>query len=85
MTFHVILHDDVKKKIKRIPGNYQENIISKMSALSEFPHFLDIKKIKGQVNTYRLRIGNYRAIFDVNFEKRIIYVTALNVRGRTEY
>jgi len=85
MRFQVILHDDVRKKIKKIPKNYQENIISKLSALSEFPHFLDIKKIKGQVNTYRLRIGNYRAVFDVDFNTKIIYVTALSIRGRTEY
>jgi len=85
MTFQVILHDDVKKKIKNIPKNYQETIISKLSALSEFPHFLDIKKVKGQVNTYRLRIGSYRAIFDVDFNNKIIYVTALSIRGRTEY
>lgn len=85
MTFHVIIHDDVRKKIKKIPRNYQENIINKLSALSEFPHFLDIKKIRGEKNTYRIRIGSYRAIFDVDFEKKMIYVTTLNIRGRTEY
>ncbi len=66
MTFQVIIHGDVRKKIKRIPKNYQEKIVNKLSALSEFPHFLDIKKVKGQPNSYRLRIGSYRAIFDVN-------------------
>lgn len=85
MTFQVILHDDVRKKIKRIPKNYRENIINKLSALSEFPHFLDIKKVKGQANTYRLRIGSYRVIFDVDFNTKIIYVTALSIKGRTRY
>lgn len=85
MTFQIIIHDDVRKKIKKFPKDYQEAIISKLSALSEFPHFLDIKKVKGQANTYRLRIGSYRAVFDVDFKMKIIYITALNIRGRTEY
>ncbi|MBI3412591.1 MAG: type II toxin-antitoxin system RelE/ParE family toxin [Candidatus Aenigmarchaeota archaeon] len=85
MSFQVIFHDDVKKKIKEVPKHYQKTIVAKLSALSEFPQFLDIKKIKGQENTYRLRIGGYRAIFDVDFKNKIIYVTALNIRGRIKY
>lgn len=46
MRFQIIIHDDVRKKIKKIPKNYQETIISKISALSEFPHeeFLKISE-----------------------------------------
>ena len=46
--------------------------------------FLDIKKIKGKINTFRLRIGDYRAIFEIDYERKTIYVKALDTKQRIE-
>jgi mRNA-degrading endonuclease RelE of RelBE toxin-antitoxin system len=41
--------------------------------------------MKGYENTYRVRIGKYRAIIVVDFSKRLIKVVKLDVRGRIGY
>lgn len=41
----------------------------------------DIKAMKGIKNYYRLRIGNYRVIFETINEKLIIYVIKIDNRG----
>jgi mRNA-degrading endonuclease RelE of RelBE toxin-antitoxin system len=49
------------------------------------PMLLDIVKMKGYENTYRIRIGKYRVIIVVDFVKRLIKVVKLDVRGRIGY
>ena len=52
-------------------------IINKISKLLENPYNLDIKRLKG-ITGYRLRVGDYRVIFDI--EKDTIFI--LNVGHR---
>lgn len=85
MTFQVIFSDEVKKRIAKVPRNYQQKIFYKLKALSDFPHFLDVKKVKGLQNTFRLRVGNYRIAFEVNYKDKIISVKSFAPRGRIEY
>jgi mRNA-degrading endonuclease RelE of RelBE toxin-antitoxin system len=46
---------------------------------------LDIAKMKGYENTYRIRIGKYRVMIVVDFTKRLIKVVKLDVGGRIGY
>ena len=84
MTFQIIISDEVKKIIRNATKSYQELVTKKLDALADFPHFLDIKKIKGRTNIFRLRIGDYRAIFEVDYEEKTIYVKAFDTRQRIE-
>jgi len=39
-------------------------------------------KIAGEENTFRLRIGNYRALFKVYGQEKIIVIVKLDVRKK---
>jgi mRNA-degrading endonuclease RelE of RelBE toxin-antitoxin system len=41
--------------------------------------------MKGYENIYRIRIGKYRVIIVVDFDKRVIKVVKIDVRGRIGY
>jgi len=41
-----------------------------------------IKKLKDMKNTYRLRIGNYRIIYTVDFNKFQIFVSSIILRKK---
>jgi mRNA-degrading endonuclease RelE of RelBE toxin-antitoxin system len=58
----------------------QNKLIRKLEELVNFPEGLDIKKI-GQI-TYRVRTGDFRIIVDVYFNRKVIEVVKLDVRGR---
>lgn len=54
------------------------NTIAKdMTKLRQF----DIKKLKGLADTYRLRKGNYRVIFQKNDQRLVIIVVNADNRG----
>ena len=42
----------------------------------------DVKKMVGSKNEYRLRIGNYRAIYEQREEELIILITKAENRGQ---
>jgi mRNA interferase RelE/StbE len=85
MGFTLIYSDSVRKAIKKLPRDRQIQIVKKLDLLPINPALLDIVKMKGYENTYRVRIGKYRAIIVVDFSKRLIKVVKLDVRGRIGY
>jgi len=82
--FTLIYSDSVKKTIKKIPKDRQKQIIEKLDLLPIDPKLLDIVKITGRENTYRARIGSYRAIFVVDFKGKLIKIDHLETRGKIE-
>jgi mRNA-degrading endonuclease RelE of RelBE toxin-antitoxin system len=51
----------------------------------EDPFQGDIKRLKGQPTAWRRRVGNYRIIYDLYFEKRLIVVSSILRRTSTTY
>ena len=53
------------KDLKKINQNDKRKIHLKILALSEFPNISNVKKLTSFEPAYRLRVGNYRILFDV--------------------
>ncbi|HLG33762.1 MAG TPA: type II toxin-antitoxin system RelE/ParE family toxin [Bacteroidia bacterium] len=50
------------KEYKRLPQNIKTFVDVALTKLSEGGH-LDIKPLKGERNTYRIRVGSYRILY----------------------
>ncbi|MDR3602883.1 MAG: type II toxin-antitoxin system RelE/ParE family toxin [Desulfosporosinus sp.] len=57
--------------------NTQVRIIN---AISQLP-FGDVKKLQGNIDDYRLRVGNYRIVFSKDDENILICVIKIAPRG----
>jgi len=57
--------------IEKLENSIVRRIIKKVDELSENPFSKDIKRLKGS-NDFRLRVGDYRVIFEINKDKIII-------------
>ncbi len=53
------------KDLRRIDKTLKKNIHSKILELKDFPKIKSIKKLTNFEPSYRLRIGDYRILFDV--------------------
>lgn len=82
--FTLIYSDSVKKSIKRIPRDRQMQIIGKLDLLPVDPKLLDIVKMGGRENTYRVRVGSYRVIFVVDFQNKLIKIEHIETRSKIE-
>jgi len=70
--YTVVLTDEVKAKLRAMPLALRREIGHKLFLLEEDLSG-NVKKLKGSVNEYRLRIGNYRAIFELESRRVIVY------------
>lgn len=73
-----------EKIMARFPKHITTSLIVELLKLKDFPNVkMDIKKLGKDV--YRLRLGEYRALFKVGKEKDIILVVEINTRGKISY
>ncbi len=78
MTYEVYILPKANKKLEKFPD--AERIKEKLKALENFPNVRNVIKI-GE-NLYRMRIGDYRALFKVYEKEKVIVVINVDVRGR---
>ena len=80
MTFAVLLHPRVDMFIDKLEQQIAERIRKKLRLLREDPfRFLDHHE---GADVFKLRIGDYRALIDVDSKKRIVFVRHLDHRKR---
>jgi len=64
MKFKVIWDKKAQDELDKLELNIARRIIIKVRELSEDPFSKDIKKLTGE-SSFRLRVGDYRILFDI--------------------
>ncbi|MEM1514365.1 MAG: type II toxin-antitoxin system RelE/ParE family toxin [Candidatus Thermoplasmatota archaeon] len=83
--FEVFIHKKFAKKLKEIEKPFLERIANFLDTLKEEPvpwRKFDIKKIEGEKNTYRVRIGKYRLIYFVDKNNKMIHILKIETREK---
>ena len=79
MAFRVEFSQLAAERFRKLDRSVRERIAAKLQAVAEDPaHFLTRLR---SVEAYKLRIGDYRAVLDVDWEGRVLYVLTLGHRG----
>ena len=85
-SYEVLVDEKVEKDLAKVPNHIVEKFLN---SLDEFeinpvrsrPGF-DAKRLKGfPGNMYRLRIGNYRVLYSVDNNDRVIQITTIMHRS----
>jgi mRNA interferase RelE/StbE len=77
VRYTVVLTDEVKDKLRVLPSVLRREIGHKLFLLEE-DLAGNVKKLKGSRNQYRLRVRDYRVLFEL--EGRTATVYAVGVR-----
>ncbi|MFH1521802.1 MAG: type II toxin-antitoxin system RelE/ParE family toxin [archaeon] len=76
--YEIIFHKPAKKQLKKLPQEIQIRILKTLERIRVRPHYF-IKRLTGSPY-YRLRVGDYRIILDIQNKKLIIFVLELGQR-----
>lgn len=79
MAYHVEIRKSAIKKLSKINEPYYSNIKNDILNLSENPRPPGCKKLKGR-NGFRIRVANYRVIYEVIDHKLIVDVFEIGHR-----
>lgn len=81
-----MINIDIKKAaakdIKKINEPFKTHIKARILDLKDYPNVVNIKQLKNFNPTHRLRIGDYRVLFDVDIEKILLLLAELNTEAR---
>jgi mRNA interferase RelE/StbE len=72
MTYEIIITKFIQKQLDNLPNNIQERVYDKISQLAEEPRPDGVVKLKGYDNQYRIRIGDYRLVYEIQDEQLIV-------------
>ena len=72
MKFTIIIPKSVQKQLDKLPQEIYEKIKSKILELENDPRPPGIKKLVGR-DEYRLRVGQYRLIYQI-FENKCVII-----------
>ena len=80
MKYQVKLHPNVQKFLNKCETELNERIRKKLRILKEDP-FVHLEHYEGD-DCYKFRIGDYRALVDVDQTRNIVWIRVLDHRGR---
>lgn len=80
-TYRLTLNRDAIKFITKQDRNIQERIRKAVLGLTERPPVGDIKPMKGREKLFRLRVGSFRVLFEIDHQEGIVYILAIDNRG----
>jgi len=81
-SYKILWKKSVERDLRKIPKKFVYRIFEVVRELSENPFPGDVRKITGSKNLYRLRVGEYRIIYEVDTENGVI--TIFHVRHRKD-
>ena len=84
-SWTVVLAGPARRALKRIPAHDRERIHEALAEMAEDPFRGDIKYLKGQKETLRRRVGDWRIFFRLVQGRKHILVSAIERRTSTTY
>ena len=72
MTYEIIITKTIQKQLDNLPNNIQERVYEKIAQLAEEPRPDGAVKLKGYDNEYRIRIGDYRLVYEIRDDQLIV-------------
>lgn len=65
------------KEIKSLPSPFRERVKEAISNLASDPVPIGASRLRGRTNAYRLRIGDYRVIYEVHVTEIVVYIVGV--------
>ncbi len=79
MIYAVFIRKSAQKSIARLASSLQDRIFHAIRKLAGDPRPLGVKKLAGR-EAWRIRIGDYRVIYEICDDRRIIIVVVVGHR-----
>ena len=81
-AYEVYLERVAEQDLKRLSAKNFQRIIPHIRALAENPRPLGCRKISGSGNDWRVRVGDYRVIYEVADREKVVRVMRIRHRGK---
>lgn len=85
MPHRVELTPTAQRQIRGLPREVQVRLAKPIQALEENPRPTGVRKLRGREQTWRIRFGPYRIIYDIHDDRRLVVILRVVRRSETTY
>ncbi|MBD2364972.1 type II toxin-antitoxin system RelE/ParE family toxin [Anabaena minutissima FACHB-250] len=82
MTYQIEFTKGANKQLKKLPSDIKERIDLRIQELAIDPRSNGVKKLADEDYLYRIRVGDYRVIYQIL--DTILLVTVIKVKHRSD-
>jgi mRNA interferase RelE/StbE len=80
MAYRVEIKASAVKEIEALPRRDQRRVVSAIEALADDPRPAGARKLVGGDDAFRVRMGDYRIIYQVRDDVLIVYIVRVGHR-----
>ncbi len=81
-TYRLELKTAAVRGLRNLPQDVQKRVVRKIEALGQNPRPAGVEKLKGLTDLYRLRVGDYRILYQIL--DKVLLVLVVQVGHRRE-
>lgn len=83
--FRINWNKKAVKQLVKVDGQDRSRIATAVTALADLPNAQNVKALTNHEYGYRLRVGNYRVLFDADTVIRIVEIQEVKKRDGNTY
>ncbi len=74
MSYKVVFRPSVEKDLAALPKRTAARALARIEHLAENPHAPLAVKLSGAEKLYRVRVGDYRIVYEINATSKLIVI-----------
>jgi mRNA interferase RelE/StbE len=78
--YTVVIEDTAARAIRKLSADLQRRIMAKISSLGVNPRPSGSTKLTGKGNLYRVRVGDYRIVYEIRDDGKVVIVVIVGHR-----
>lgn len=79
--YEIVFSKKAEKAYSKLPGDIRIRIDQKLNYLRVTPRGPDTKKLVGEQNAYRTRVGTYRIVYEIEDNDLVVWILDVGHRG----
>jgi len=80
--YAIILARSARKELEALDTSTIKRILSKIETLAEEPIPRGCRKLQGEENLWRIRVGDYRVIYSIYRREKVVDIIAVRHRSK---
>lgn len=81
--YQLIISRQASKEFEALPGEVIERVRQKVKALATTPRPHGSKKLRDTKRTWRIRVGDWRILYEIDDDLGIVDIAAIRHRSRS--
>ena len=79
--YRVFLERAAEKQLKQLSAKLHDRVIAAVQALANNPHPAGCRKLTGTDNDWRIRVGDYRIVYEIDDAGTTVTVMKVGLRS----